>query len=156
MPNRPLLFFITSKDVPVTRWDLYPWSPASSRHCRGCYWIWFRHASSLQAPGPKPREISWGDQLDSQLSVFLHIFSGRIEKGSVASRRAWHFDSCCSVCSFVHVGSLRACTDSRQTHVPALARRCKTHDTGAIKLSFSLADWMQTPNEYAQDDALGR
>ena len=71
---------------------------------------------------------------------FLHIFSGRIEKGSVASRRAWHFDSCCSVCSFVHVGSLRACTDSRQTHVPALARRCKTHDTGAIKLSFSLAD----------------
>ena len=71
MPNRPLLFLITSKDVPVTRWDLYPWSPASSRHCRGCYWIWFRHASSLQAPGPKPREISWGDQLDSQLSVFF-------------------------------------------------------------------------------------
>jgi hypothetical protein len=74
------------------------------------------------------------------ICFFLHIFSGRIEKGSVASRRAWHFDSCCSVCSFVHVGSLRACTDSRKTHVPALARRCKTHDTGAIKLSFSLAD----------------
>lgn len=86
---------------------------------RGCYWIWFRHASSLQAPGPKPRFLM---RRPTRIAIifFLHIFSGRIEKGSVASRRAWHFDSCCSVCSFVHVGSLRACTDSRQTHVPAL------------------------------------
>lgn len=147
--STPTFFYNLKRRPCDSGWDLCsPWSATSRQVVASAeievvigYGSGMRHLCKHLGRN-RGLEISWGDQLDSQLFVLFCIsFLGALKKDLLLPEG--HGISI-HVVLFVHLfmlevwelASLKACTDSRQTHVPALGTQMQNtwHRCNKIEL----------------------